>query len=237
MFTLKSIDAVWKIKEMLDDIVTELGIFEKQYNAIERQASDYIPVPQPIIQTKESDTMSEAIAKKKVALSAGHHPEDTGAAFEGYREHLEVTILMGFVIKELYKLGVLGYIIGTGGLTKKIAEINAGTFDAAIELHLNAGGGKGSETLYSKGSVKGATLASSIESEMKTKFPSRGAKVGWYKMDGITPLAFLAKPKCPSVIMEVFFIDGESTYLGDLDRYVEYAKLIASGISKSLKIV
>ena len=198
---LKSIDDIWTIKGtldtvkvMLDDIVTELGIFEKKYRSLEPKSYNnniqipqvvYTPEDQPIILTRESDTMPEAIAKKKVALSAGHHPEDTGAAFEGYREHIEVTILMGFVIKELYKLGVLGYIIGTGGLTKKITEINAGTFDAAVELHLNAGGGQGSETLYNKGSIKGATLASSIESEMKTKFPSRGAKVGWYKMDGI----------------------------------------------------
>lgn len=163
----------------------------------------------------------------RLAISIGHNPIQVGATFAGHVEHYEAAILAGLLVKYTG-----GRMIGTGSLDSKIAAINAGNFTAAIEVHLNKGGGQGSETLYHPGSIKGRLLAEAIEGTTRALFYSRGAKPGTHRMDGKTPLKFLARTNCPAVIWEAFFMDGNMKMLGDLYEYESLAKLLAEGLNE-----
>ena len=162
----------------------------------------------------------------KIAILAGHHPGATGAFAPGYTEHYEAAIIAAMLARE-----VRGHLLATGPLPEKIKAVNDGGFDLAVEVHLNAGGGRGSETLYHHSSGKGKAYAVAIEKALSdTGRRSRGAKVGWYRMDGKTPLALLQGTKCPALIFEAFFIDGDGAKLGDLQEYYAIAQAVGRGL-------
>ena len=77
---------------------------------------------------------------KRVAVSLGHNPDAPGASrlFEEESEYTFLAPLFGYLIQALQRRRILAYIVPTGKLSKKVAFINEGNFDFAIELHLNA---------------------------------------------------------------------------------------------------
>jgi N-acetylmuramoyl-L-alanine amidase len=131
-------------------------------------------------------------------------------------------------------------LIGTGRLEQKVARVNALSPDFAIELHLNAGGGHGYETLYCPGSVKGKALASAVNSSIGLVLNSRnrGVKEGWYKMDKANgPDFFLAETNCPAIIFEMYFLDNQeerAKYIGSLNILDAVAERIVFGILNPL---
>lgn len=157
----------------------------------------------------------------KLAISIGHNPTHQGASNQGHTEYRECAVIAGLLARYTG-----GHIIGTGTLTSKVAAINAGRYDAVIGVHLNAGGGQGSETLYHPGSIAGRDLATRIENSVRMEYHSRGAKPGTWRMEGKKPLYFLARTNCPAIIWECFFIDRESHYLGNLAEYERMAQAV-----------
>jgi hypothetical protein len=120
-------------------------------------------------------------------------------------------------------------IVPSGKLPEKVGFINdlCGLNDVvcAVEIHFNSGpAGRvwGSETLYYPGSHAGKRMAEHVQSKLGAVFsPDRGAKEGWYKMDrpGIAdyhgdvdgdekPDYFLARTRCPALILEPEFIQN-----------------------------
>ncbi len=157
------------------------------------------------------------------ALSAGHHPKAKGAQYNGFNEHDEAVL---WVDELAMQLGSDALIVPTGLLREKVAFINSHNCDAAIEVHFNSAiidgkpVGRGCETLYYPKSSKGKHLAQIIQRSIAPMyFPNRGIKEGWYRMDvpgrvdyhgdvegDEKPDYFLAKTKCPAVIIEPDFV-------------------------------
>lgn len=107
-----------------------------------------------------------------------------------------------------------------------VSKANAWGADYFCSIHLNAGGGRGTEVLYYNGSSKGKLMAVKIASKIaELGFINRGAKVD------IRGLYELRNTKMPANIIEVCFVDNQS----DVNLYRQLGiekigKAIAEGI-------
>jgi hypothetical protein len=149
-----------------------------------------------------------------IFISAGHYPSAPGAKYQRFIEHDEAVIWQKLICNIL---GDKCISVPTGVLRTKADFINERVMngDIAAEIHFNAATdsrgtnvGRGSETLYYPGSDKGKALAEACQSALEELFPpNRGAKEGYYRMDPARgPDFFLAKTKCPAVIVEPEFV-------------------------------
>lgn len=178
----------------------------------------------------------------KVAISIGHHPNRPGITNDQYTEHSEMAPIAGFLIQTLIYMGYKPYIVAAGPLSEKIKDVNKLNADCAIELHLNAGGGNGVETLYCPGSESGYRLAEIVHDEIMhgftekidTVMKSRGIKEGWYHMKvGGDKDAFLEQTNCPAVITEMYFLDNgkeKDQFAGNVKFYQAMALSLANAI-------
>jgi hypothetical protein len=182
----------------------------------------------------------------KIAISIGHNPKAPGAATHGFTEYGEMAPVAGQLIHLLAASGHEAYMIGTGSLPEKVAEVNAIGADCAVELHANSGGGHGCETLYCPGSGSGRDLAEAVQLFLTTTCNShdRGIKEGWYRLDrpGVedyqgdldgdeAPDYFLEKTNCPAIITEPYFLDTEwEAYAGNQLKAFQIAQSIRSGL-------
>jgi N-acetylmuramoyl-L-alanine amidase len=174
----------------------------------------------------------------RVAVSVGHHPGAPGFSAGQYSEYSEMAVVVGFVVQTLMYQGVMAYLVGAGSLRQKVAAINALDPDVALELHLNAGGGDGTEVLYAPGSATGRRLAEIVNRAIiqLTGERDRGIKEGWYQggdAPGSRPDYFLAATHCPAIITEGYFLDqlpDRQAYAGKADYYQKLAFAVAGGI-------
>ncbi len=148
-----------------------------------------------------------------IFISAGHHPAAPGAKFERFIEHDEALIWADLMN---IKLGIDSTLVPADTLQHKVDYINSRLMDGdiAIEIHFNSAVvdgkhvGRGCETLYYPGSELGLHIATLCQEALELCFPpSRGVKEGWYKMDKSRGADFfLARTKCPAVILEPEFV-------------------------------
>lgn len=148
-----------------------------------------------------------------IFISAGHYPSAPGAKWDRFIEHDEAVVWAA----RLDQLLDTGMLVPTGVLREKVKFINERILngDIAIEIHFNAARdsnnnpvGRGCETLYYPGSDRGKKLAEMCQEALEEFYPpNRGAKEGWYRMNKKNgPDFFLAKTKCPAVIIEPEFV-------------------------------
>lgn len=185
-----------------------------------------------------------------VALSVAHYPRRPGAGHNGVYEH-EVSKLWTDDLQEILEgMGFSVFRAPIGGLTKKVANINAINCKFAIEIHFNACGGcgaSGSETLHCPGSRRGKEAAELIQDGLHRAMENRnrGVKEGWYRMDkpkvvdyygdkdgDETPDYFLAKTRCVAVIVEPEFMEHPVSI--NTGR-VAGVQAIARGVNKFLR--
>jgi len=179
---------------------------------------------------------------KKIAVSIGHHPERPGYSTDKTSEYQEMCVVAGYLVQALQKHGYMAFLIGSRPLDQKVAQVNniSGKADCAIELHLNAAGGVGFETLYMPGSKKGKSLAQSVNGSMGEYLGSRnrGVKAGYYQMNpNNEPDYFLRATNCPAIITEAYFLDNNEEcerYVGNTLFYLHLADSIAGGVIKFL---
>lgn len=126
----------------------------------------------------------------RVFLSVAHYEQKQGASFKDVTEWMESQRWNEVVGGLLTQKGIGILPVPLGKLGDKVKYINDNYLegDIAIEIHFNGGvrHARGSETLYSPGSVKGKELADCLQSGFESKGlfqPNRGSKEGWYKMD------------------------------------------------------
>jgi N-acetylmuramoyl-L-alanine amidase len=151
----------------------------------------------------------------KIAICAGHYQNAKGATnkVRGLNEHDEAVKVIELLKPMLISAGHAVEVF-SGELTKKIAHVNSGQFDLAIDLHFNAGGGHGCEVVHmpksAKRALQAAAMSKAIASQLNIK--DRGAKDGYYQggtNPGTVPDAFVSKTNCPSFIPEPLFIDND----------------------------
>lgn len=155
-----------------------------------------------------------------ICISIGHGKSakggyDSGALGGNYQE-FKIGREIGKYIGEIFKgyactADVINYD-ATLYLTERIAHVNKHGYDLAIEIHLNAAGGTGSEVYYKHKSATGKKLAAAISKSIANTFGirDRGAKVKINPANGTDYFGFVRSCKCESLLIETVFIDTAS---------------------------
>lgn len=155
-----------------------------------------------------------------ICISIGHGKSakggyDSGALGGNYQE-FKIGREIGKYIGEIFKgyactADVINYD-ATLYLTERIAHVNKHGYDLAIEIHLNAAGGTGSEVYYKHKSAAGKKLAAAISKSIANTFGirDRGAKVKINPANGTDYFGFVRSCKCESLLIETVFIDTAS---------------------------
>ena len=155
-----------------------------------------------------------------ICISIGHGKSakggyDSGALGGNYQE-FKIGREIGKYIGEIFKgyactADVINYD-ATLYLTERIAHVNKHGYDLAIEIHLNAAGGTGSEVYYKHKSATGKKLAAAISKSIANTFSirDRGAKVKINPSNGTDYFGFVRSCKCESLLIETVFIDTAS---------------------------
>lgn len=165
----------------------------------------------------------------KVVIDIGHLGNDSGAVANGYRED-ELNKSIGlYATEELRRHGV-EVLNTTGSLSKRTTDANNFGANLFVSIHNNAGGGNGTEVLYT--SNAGKDLAQIILDEIVNSGlnNSRGVK-------NRDDLYVLNHTKMPACIVECAFID--STDIEAIDTEEErkaFGIAIAKGTLKKLGI-
>ena len=156
----------------------------------------------------------------KICISIGHGKSarggyDSGALGGNYQE-FKIGREIGKYIGEIFKgydckADVINYD-ATLYLTERIAHVNKHGYDLAMEIHLNAAGGTGSEAYYKHKSSTGKKLAGTISKSIANTFGirDRGAKVKINPSNGTDYFGFVRSCKCESLLIETVFIDTAS---------------------------
>lgn len=155
-----------------------------------------------------------------ICISIGHGKSakggyDSGALGGNYQE-FKIGREIGKYIGEAFKgyactADVINYD-ATLYLTERIAHVNKHGYDLAVEIHLNAAGGTGSEVYYKHKSASGKKLAGAISKSIANTFGirDRGAKVKINPSNGTDYFGFVRSCKCESLLIETVFIDTAS---------------------------
>ena len=155
-----------------------------------------------------------------ICISIGHGKSakggyDSGALGGNYQE-FKIAREIGKYIGEVFKgyactADVINYD-ATLYLTERIAHVNKHGYDLAMEIHLNASGGTGSEVYYKHKSATGKKLAGEISKSIANTFGirDRGAKVKINPANGTDYFGFVRSCKCESLLIETVFIDTAS---------------------------
>lgn len=155
-----------------------------------------------------------------ICISIGHGKSakggyDSGALGGNYQE-FKIAREIGKYIGEIFKgydckADVINYD-ATLYLTERIAHVNKHGYDLAMEIHLNASGGTGSEVYYKHKSATGKKLAAAISKSIAKTFGirDRGAKVKINPANGTDYFGFVRSCKCESLLIETVFIDTAS---------------------------
>lgn len=155
-----------------------------------------------------------------ICVSIGHGKSakggyDSGALGGGYQE-FKISREIGKYIGEVFKgydckADVINYD-ATLYLTDRIAHVNKHGYDLAMEIHLNASGGTGSEVYYKHKSATGKKLAGAISKSIANTFGirDRGARVKINPTNGTDYFGFVRSCKCESLLIETVFIDTAS---------------------------
>ena len=155
-----------------------------------------------------------------ICISIGHGKSakggyDSGALGGNYQE-FKIAREIGKYIGEVFKgydckADVINYD-ATLYLTDRIAHVNKHGYDLAMEIHLNASGGTGSEVYYKHKSSTGKKLAGAISKSIANTFGirDRGARVKINPSNGTDYFGFVRSCKCESLLIETVFIDTAS---------------------------
>ena len=166
-----------------------------------------------------------------ICIVAGHTSEGKGTGATGYiNESAENRVLAKKVTEYIKKAGhnCDYYEVNKSDtyLKDQTNFANKKVYDVVIQIHFNAGGGTGTETLYR--STAGKKYAKQVNDKLSTMYKNRGIK---HDINDVgRKLYWLTNTKYPAILIETCFVDSKV----DTDKYVNNkdatAKLIAEGI-------
>lgn len=153
---------------------------------------------------------------KRICIIVGHGKSknggyDSGAVSRDGKYHeFEIAKRIAKYAADYLGCSLMNYD-GSLYLTDRIKAVNRADYDFIAEIHLNAGGGKGSEVYYYHGSPTGLKAAKEISKEIAEEFsvPDRGAKVKLGK-NGKDYFAIIRDTKPTAILVETLFIDNEA---------------------------
>lgn len=192
--------------------------------APEREGTNGRPVCSVVCIKAKNKKQEGNKVSKKVFIGVGHGGSDPGASANGLVEKT-VNLTMAQALRdELVRHGVEVKMSRekdeNDTVAQEVDECNAYGPDLAVEVHNNAGGGKGFEAYIYPGSATGRKMAENIEAEVKAiGQTSRGVKTS-------TGFMWVRSTKAPSVLLEGFFVDG-----ADYTKFDTVAEQRAMGVA------
>lgn len=160
----------------------------------------------------------------RVAICPGHTIKSKGLRKHGIIEHTECKLIAEKVVEQLQSEGHTVSLI-EGSLLEKIQIINDGSYDLAIEIHLESNENKnirGASSYYMMKNVEARRLAESLSSScaLYLKSINIGPRIGWFNKvspkdkpseEGNKPKIdlFLSKINCTSTIISPFHISNK----------------------------
>ena len=179
---------------------------------------------------------------KRVYVGIGHGGSDPGAVANGFKEK-DLTLSIGKYCNErLKQYGVETKISRTtdidSSINSKVAASNAFGADVCMDIHINAGGGDGSEVYYSHVSPNGKKLAQLIVDAMSAIGQNtRGIKT---KLDsnGNDYFGMIRMTDAPAVLVECAFIDNKTDIqiINTEAKRKIFGYAIADGVAKYLGV-
>lgn len=179
---------------------------------------------------------------KRVYVGIGHGGYDSGAVGNGFKEK-DLTLSIGKYCNErLKQYGIETKISRTtdcdSSINSKVAASNAFKADVCMDIHINAGGGDGSEVYYSHVSPNGKKLAQAIvDATLAIRQNTRGIKTR-LDTDGTDYFGMIRMTDAPAVLIECAFIDN-ATDIQIINTEVKrkvFGYAIADGVAKYLGV-
>ena len=179
---------------------------------------------------------------KKVYVGIGHGGSDSGAVGNGFKEK-DLTLSIGKYCNErLKQYGIETKISRTtdcdSSINSKAAASNAFKADVCMDIHINAGGGDGSEVYYSHVSPNGKKLAQSIvDATLAIRQNTRGIKTR-VDDDGTDYFGMIRMTDAPAVLVECAFIDNATDIqiINTEAKRKAFGYAIADGVAKYLGV-
>ena len=179
---------------------------------------------------------------KKICIIVGHGKSksggyDSGAVSRDGKYHeFEIAKRIAKYTADYLGCSLMNYD-GSLYLTDRIKAVNRADYDFVAEIHLNAGGGKGTEVFYYNGSPTGLKAANAVSQEIADEFgvPNRGAKVRLGK-NGKDYFAIIRDTRPTAILVETLFIDNneELETLITSDGQKRCGEAIGRGLEKAL---
>lgn len=179
---------------------------------------------------------------KKVYVGIGHGGSDSGAVGNGFKEK-DLTLSIGKYCNErLKQYGIETKISRTtdvdSSINSKVAASNAFKADVCMDIHINAGGGDGSEVYYSHVSPNGKKLAQAIvDATLAIRQNTRGIKTR-IDDDGTDYYGMIRMTDAPAVLVECAFIDNATDIqiINTEAKRKIFGYAIADGVAKYLGV-
>ncbi|MGN0548357.1 MAG: N-acetylmuramoyl-L-alanine amidase [Acutalibacteraceae bacterium] len=179
---------------------------------------------------------------KRVYVGIGHGGSDPGAVGNGFKEK-DLTLSIGKYCNErLKQYGIETKISRTtdcdSSINSKASASNAFNADVCMDIHINAGGGNGSEVYYSHVSPNGKKLAQSIVDAMSAIGQNtRGIKTR-LDSNGNDYYGMIRQPNAPAVLVECAFIDNKTDIqiINTEAKRKVFGYAIADGVAKYLGV-
>ena len=183
----------------------------------------------------------------KIAIVVGHGKSktggyDSGAVANGFHEFKIAKECAKYAQEYLNanyecQADLFNYA-GDTYLTDRVAKFKDNTYALLAEIHLNGGGGTGTEVYYSQASkgALGQKAAEKISAQIASDFSirNRGAKTR-LRSDGRDYFAIIRDTKPHAVLVETLFIDTNDVYLVDTaTEQQKMGKSIAVGIANAM---
>ena len=183
----------------------------------------------------------------KIAIVVGHGKSktggyDSGAVANGFHEFKLAKECAKYAQEYLNsnyecQADLFNYA-GDTYLTDRVAKFKDNTYALLAEIHLNAGGGTGTEVYYSQASkgALGQKAAEKISAQIASDFSirNRGAKTR-LRSDGKDYFAIIRDTKPHAVLVETLFISSNDVYLVDTaTEQQKMGKSIAVGIANAM---
>lgn len=178
----------------------------------------------------------------KIFIGVGHGGTDPGATgINGIEKDLNLKCALqikAFLESCGHQVMMSRYSDETMTVYQRVTMCNEYDPDIAIDIHFNAGGGRGFEIYRSVQSPEGTigfNTAVMIEQEVRSHgYPSRGVKTR-ATAGGNDYYAFISRTKCHALVIEGGFIDTrEDDYIKSEKGLCDLAMFYASGINKVL---
>lgn len=180
---------------------------------------------------------------KKICIIVGHGKSESGGydsgAVSGKYQEFRIAKEIAKYAADYLGCDLMNYE-GNLYLTERIAAVNRADYGFIAEIHLNAGGGTGTECFYYDGSPTGLKVSKAVTEEISKEFSvrNRGAKVRLNK-NGEDYFAIIRDTKPTAILVETVFIDNANDVklVSTADGQKRCGEAIGRALEKSLGAV